>query len=107
MNKKLPNVFANKNTGIVNNNKEMYYSGEEINKRNLESDTDKSIKCIIIRKKINDLFNSENFVYKVNVVITTMDGDKECTLIAKNNDSLLTINNESISINEIIDIRKM
>ncbi len=107
MNKKLPNVFANKNTGIVNNNKEMYYSGEEINKRNLESDTDKSIKSIIIRKKINDLFNSENFVYKVNVVITTMDGDKECTLIAKNNDSLLTINNESISINEIIDIRKM
>lgn len=107
MNKKLPNVFANKNTGIVNNTKEMYYSGEEINKRNLESDTDKSIKSIIIRKKINDLFNSENFVYKVNVVITTMDGDKECTLIAKNNDSLLTINNESISINEIIDIRKM
>ncbi len=107
MNKKLPNVFANKNTGIVNNNKEMYYSGEEINKRNLESDTDKSIKSIIIRKKINDLFNSENFVYKVNVVITTMDGDKECTLIAKNNDTLLTINNESISINEIIDIRKM
>ena len=107
MNKKLPNVFANKNTGIVNNNKEMYYSWEEINKRNLESDTDKSIKSIIIRKKINDLFNSENFVYKVNVVITTMDGDKECTLIAKNNDTLLTINNESISINEIIDIRKM
>ena len=107
MNKKLPNVFAYKHTGIVNNNKEMYYSGEEINKRNLESDTDKSIKSIIIRKKINDLFNSENFVYKVNVVITTMDGDKECTLIAKNNDTLLTINNESISINEIIDIRKM
>ena len=73
----------------------------------MESDTDKSIKSIIIRKKINDLFNSENFVYKVNVVITTMDGDKECTLIAKNNDTLLTINNESISINEIIDIRKM
>lgn len=105
MNKKLPGVFANRNTGVVNNNKEVYYSGEKI-QMSLESEMDKNIKNIIIRKKINDLFNSENFVYKVNVVITTLDGDKECTLIAKSNDSLLTLENQSISISDIIDIRK-
>ena len=103
MNKKLPNVFANKNTGVVNNNKEIFYSG----KKSLEGEINNSIKTIIIRKKINDLFNSENFVYKVNVVITTLDGDKECTLIAKSNDSLLTMDNESINISDIIDIRKV
>jgi len=107
MNKKLPNVFANKNTGVVNNNKEVYYSLEDEKKKSLEIETNKSIKTIIIRKKINDLFNSESFVYKVNVIITTLDGDRECTLIAKSNDNLLTINNESISINDIIDIRKI
>ena len=107
MNKKLPNVFANKNTGIIKNNKEIYYSKEELNKESLETETSKNIKSIIIRKKINDLFNSENFVYKVKVIITTTDGDKEYTLIAKNNDSLLTINNENIDIKDILDIRKI
>ncbi len=107
MNKKLPNVFANKNTGVISNNKEVYYSKEDNLRKSLETETDRSIKSIIIRKKINDLFNSENFVYKVNVIITTVDGDKECTLIAKSNDSLLTINNESISISDIVDIRKL
>ncbi len=107
MNKKLPNVFANKNTGVVNNNKEIFYSGESSSKKSLEGEINNSIKTIIIRKKINDLFNSENFVYKVNVVITTLDGDKECTLIAKSNDSLLTMDNESINISDIIDIRKV
>lgn len=107
MNKKLPNVFANKNVGMINNNKETYYSGENQIKNMTSDETNKSIKTIIIRKKINDLFNSENFVYKVNVVITTVDGDMECTLIAKSNDSLLTINNESIKISDIVDIKKI
>lgn len=106
MNKKLPNVFVNKNTGVVKNNKETYYSKED-SISNSESLSSKNIKMIMVRKKINDLFNSDNFVYKVNAVITTGEGDRECTLIAKSNDSLLTINNESIPISDIIDIRKL
>jgi len=106
VNKKLPNVFVNKNTGIVKNNKEVYYS-KEGNIMDNESLSSKNIKMVLIRKKINDLFNSDNFVYKVKAIITTSEGDKEYTLIAKSNDSLLTINNESIPISEIVDIRKL
>lgn len=106
MNKKLPGVFVNKNTGVIKNNKEQFYSKEEVssNKDNIMND---NIKMIMVRKKINDLFNSDNFVYKVKAIITTSEGDKEYTLIAKNNDSLLTINNESIPISEILDIKKL
>ena len=107
MNKKLPNVFANKNTGVINNNKEKFYSKDETVISSNDSMSNKNIKMIMVRKKINDLFSSDSFVYKVKAIVTTGEGDKEYTLIAKNNDRLLTINNESIPISEILDIRKL
>ncbi len=102
----LPKVFRNNNTGVIKNNVEQYYSKEDNLKTNLELTND-NMKPIIIKKKINDIFNSSAFIYKVNVIITTIDGDKECTLIAKNNDSLLTLNNEKILISDILDIKKI
>ena len=102
----LPKVFRNNNTGVIKNNVEQYYSKEDNLKANLELTND-NMKPIIIKKKINDIFNSSAFIYKVNVIITTIDGDKECTLIAKNNDSLLTLYNEKILISEILDIKKI
>ena len=102
----LPKVFRNNNTGVIKNNVEQYYSKEDNLKTNLELTND-NMKPIIIKKKINDIFNSNSFIYKVNVIITTIDGDKECTLIAKNNDSLLTLNNEKILISDILDIKKI
>lgn len=102
----LPKVFRNNNTGVIKNNVEQYYSKEDNLKANLELTND-NMKPIIIKKKINDIFNSSAFIYKVNVIITTVDGDKECTLIARNNDSLLTLNNEKILISDILDIKKI
>lgn len=102
----LPKVFRNNNTGVIKNNVEQYYSKEDNLKTNLELTND-NMKPIIIKKKINDIFNSSAFIYKVNVIITTIDGDKECTLIAKNNDSLLTLNNDKILISDILDIKKI
>ena len=102
----LPKVFRNNNTGVIKNNIEQYYSKEDNLKANLELTND-NMKPIIIKKKINDIFNSSAFIYKVNVIITTVDGDKECTLIARNNDSLLTLNNEKILISDILDIKKI
>ncbi len=101
MNSKLPNVFHNNKSSLNDNNKEVYYSKVS------EEEVSDNIKPIIIRKKINDIFSSRNFVYKANVIITTKDGDKEVTLIHKNNNSLLTLSNESIPIDSIIDIRKV
>lgn len=102
MNKKLPNIFVNKNTGIIKNNEEFYYGKDNLNETKIIDD---NMKEILIRKKINDIFSSNNFIYKVNVCVTTKNGDKSCTLIARDKTKLLTIKNEVIDIKDIIDIK--
>lgn len=49
MNKKLPNIFVNKNTGIVKNNEEFYYGKDNIN--NETKIIDNNMKDILIRKR--------------------------------------------------------
>lgn len=105
MNKKLPNVFANKKIlNNISNNKESYYGKETSNTKNIDK-IDDNIRQIIVKKKISDLFNSKNFLYKVNVIITTKEGDKEEVLIAMGKGTVLTIKNEIINISDILDIK--
>lgn len=105
MNKKLPNIFINKNTGIVKNNEEFYYGKDNIN--NETKIIDNNMKDILIRKKIDDIFNSSSFIYKARVIITTKDNDKEYTLIGRDKNKLLTIDNETILISDVLDIKKI
>lgn len=105
MNKKLPNIFVNKNTGIVKNNEEFYYGIDNIN--NETKIIDNNMKDILIRKKIDDIFNSSSFIYKARVIITTKDNDKEYTLIGRDKNKLLTIDNETILISDVLDIKKI
>ena len=105
MNKKLPNIFVNKNTGIVKNNEEFYYGKDNIN--NETKIIDNNMKDILIRRKIDDIFNSSSFIYKARVIITTKDNDKEYTLIGRDKNKLLTIDNETILISDVLDIKKI
>lgn len=105
MKKKLPNIFVNKNTGIVKNNEEFYYGKDNIN--NETKIIDNNMKDILIRKKIDDIFNSSSFIYKARVIITTKDNDKEYTLIGRDKNKLLTIDNETILISDVLDIKKI
>lgn len=105
MNKKLPNIFVNKNTGIVKNNEEFYYGKDNIN--NETKIIDNNMKDILIRKKIDDIFNSSSFIYKARVIISTKDNDKEYTLIGRDKNKLLTIDNETILISDVLDIKKI
>lgn len=105
MNKKLPNIFVNKNTGIIKNNEEFYYGKDNIN--NETKIIDNNMKDILIRKKIDDIFNSSSFIYKARVIITTKDNDKEYTLIGRDKNKLLTIDNETILISDVLDIKKI
>ena len=57
-----------------------------------------------IEKKINNIFNSPNFIYKADVNILTDKGLLNKRIIAKRNDYLITIDNETIPINIIKDI---
>ncbi len=96
--KNLPPIYVNK-IKKINNNKETYYSY-------LDNDV-VSNETINIRKKINELFKSNNFVYKKNFNIKTLDNENTYTIISKSIDYLLCIDGKKIYIKDIIDINEI
>ena len=93
---KLPKVFANTNLGKLKNNETIYYD----KKRKITKNNN-------INFKINQLFKSSRFVYKINVKVTTEKGINTYRIIGKSNNNLITIDNELIPIDTIIDIEEV
>jgi len=83
-----------------NNNRSIYASYEDRDIRLNTYDTNE------VRKKISNIFNSSNFIYrtKVNLVIDNQIITKK--IVGIFNDNLVTIDNEYIPINIIKDIYK-
>ena len=100
MNKGIPKIFVNKINKIYNND-EVYYSYKDNN-----IDEDIIIDPYDMRSKIDDLFRSNDFIYKKKFHIKTKYDDKDYVIISKSYDYLLTINGEKIYIDNIIDINK-
>ena len=94
----LPSVSAFEIKKKLNNSQERYYG-----KNNLPNAKDSDN----ILVKINKIFSSKNFVYKSRVRIYFADDVKECVIVGKTNDSLLTLSNEKIRIIDIKDIEKI
>lgn len=97
MDKDLPNIYK----GVVNsnNNQDKSVLGENIEKKE-EIKLNKNID-----KEINKIFNSKDFIYKAEVLITLNNNENiKKTIIGKNNNSLITIDDELIDINNISKI---
>ena len=97
MDKKMPKVFANKIDKEVGNNERVYYGNEE---RNHEFKNDGSN----VNQKINQIFGSSKYVYKADVIIKLKDKTISKKIIGRNRNQLITMDNELININDIIDI---
>ena len=96
MEKKVPKVFANKiNKKIENNNSYSVTKNDEVRKSTIPKN---------INLKINEIFKSNNYVYKADVLLTTKSGTSKKRIIGRNKNNLITIDNETISIDDIIDI---
>lgn len=95
---KLPNVFVKKNYKLKDNNKEFFYGNDKLDKNKEEVDS------LIIKKKINDIFSSPSFVYKMKVLITFKDKEEIVTIISKTNNILLTMEGKEIKISDILNI---
>lgn len=61
---------------------------------------------ISIDKKIDNIFNSKDYVYKADVTIITDTDTLKKRIIGRNNNNLITIDNEYIPISIIRDIYK-
>lgn len=113
MEKKLPGVFANKIDKILNNNEKVYYSNKKDEIEDRESKNDEKATNVLnsgsntlnINQKINNIFKSNKYVYKADVVITTKEGSMIKKIIGQNKTQLITIDNELISISDILDIK--
>lgn len=107
MQKKLPKVFAN-NLGEINNNNTVFYSADN---NDLESDRNyetkeniKKLKGTTVTQKINEIFNSPYYIYKAEVDITLDSGKVTKKIIGRNQQNLITMENEVIPIGTIRDI---
>lgn len=98
MKNELPKVYSNPIDKEIKNNKEVYYSRSQVN--NYKSPKD-------ITKIINQIFASKDFVYKKKIRITTFDNQLEVNLVGRTSNNLLTLDNQKIALNEIVDIEEM
>lgn len=96
---KKPSVFVNKIERNLKNNETVFNSARGDNVVDLERKKD-----VDVNAKIKAIFSSPRYVYKADVIITTSHGILNKQIVGKNNDRLLTIDNEFIKIDDIIDI---
>ena len=99
MKREIPKIYVNK-IDKINNNKEVFYSYKE-NKEEEISYPNK----YDIQSKLDEIFRSNDFIYKKKLFIKTKYSEKYYMVISKSYDYLLTIDGEKIYINNILEIR--
>jgi hypothetical protein len=103
MSKELPKMYQIKINKPINSIQKMYSTMNE----NKESVRDSSLYSnISIEKKIDNIFNAYDYVYKADVTIVTDNDTMYKRIVARNKNNLITIDNEFIPINIIRDIYK-
>ena len=102
MNKELPKMYQTKINKPINSIQKVYSSIENKN----YNKSDDRYSGISIDKKIDNIFNAYDYVYKADVTIVTDNDIMKKRVVAKNKNNLITIDNEYIPINIIRDIYK-
>lgn len=98
MSKDLPNLFKGK---VINNLNQK----ETILNQEVVSSSEENTQYGSVNKQIKDIFSSDNFIYKAETLITLNDGSKiKKTIIGKTNNSLITMDDDLIDINRIVQI---
>ena len=99
--KKLPEIFVNNINKKISHNDEVYYSYKD-NKKELKEEKKYSLNEI--QNIINDLFKSNDFIYKKKFHIKTTNMEGDFIIISKSYDYLLTIDGNKIFIKDILEI---
>lgn len=94
MDKDLPNIYKGNVSNSNNQDKSILGEKEILNENNND-----------IKKDIRKILTSKEFLYKAEVLITLKDNNRiKKTIIGSNNNSLITIDDELIDINNISQI---
>ena len=110
MNKELPRMYQTKINKTVPSIQKVYSTldrrTEPRDFREERSQSSTRYSSISIDKKIDNIFNSPDYVYKADVTIVTDTETLKRRIIARNRNNIITINNEYIPISIIRDIYK-
>lgn len=102
MKKILPNLYKGKIFENKNQNKTVIEKVKENVKNVVEEE---NVDSTSINRKIKDIFSSPSYVYKADVSIVLNDGSSiKKTIIGRTNNSLITIDDELINVNDISQI---
>ncbi len=106
MEKKLPEIYANKVEKSSGNNTKVAYSWSDETRQETKKETKPTQNTpeININQKLHNIFNSTRYVYKADVTIVTKNETKNRKIIGQNSTHLITIDNELIPISDIVDI---
>ena len=80
------------------------YDGDNISDKNDSGFFIDNRNNYTIEQKIHNIFNSPNYIYKIDVVIVTDKGKENKRIVGKTKTNLITMDNEYIPINTIRDI---
>lgn len=103
--KELPKMYHNTIDKNINNNERifstMYNNDIDIRKDNPFISNKNNY---TVEQKIYNIFNSPNYIYKIDVIIVTDKGKDKKRIVGKTKTNLITMDNEYIPINTIRDI---
>ena len=110
--KELPKMYRNKIEKELTNNERIYsslfngapetLSRSEIKEVTLNTTSNKN--NYTVEQKIANIFNSPNYIYKIDVIIVTDQNKSAKRIVGKTKTNLITMDNEYIPINTIRDI---
>lgn len=107
MGKELPEMYHNNFNKDIRNNKCVFSTLiKEKKETKEEKEFNNKYDRFNIEQKIFNIFNSKDYIYKADVTIVTDSQTLKKRIIGKNNDNLITMNNEYIPISIIRDIYK-
>ena len=98
----LPRMYHNKIEKDLNNNKKVFSTLEKEEERRSININNKN--NYTVEQKIYNIFNSPNYIYKIDVVIVTDTSKETKRIVGKTKTNLITMDNEYIPINTIRDI---
>lgn len=95
--KKLPEIYKNQNTKLIDNNKKVYYMKKEENRSMIKN---------TIEEQLDNIFHGLGYSYNIPVEIITKNTTYHTSLVTKTKENVVTIDNQVIPISDIISITK-
>lgn len=101
--KKLPSIYKKSINKQINNNKNYCYLKDTSNDNtNINNTIDKNI-----NSTLDSIFNNIGYPYNINVLIKTENMEYNTYLVTRNSNTITTLDNEIINIDDIISINRI